>query len=391
MSIDRRHFAVLWRVLLAVATWVGMSAAASAMPVKERLLLDLSAYTVTDTDAGYFDVAKRRKDLTRTNDHMLLRQIYDLNDLDPCDESRQLPVVDGKVVLPPFYEDRDGWKKAALPFQQFEDTVSKLAGRQLVAPDSGAGTCLLDMLDRWAAAEAFLDISKEVSGLQTWFQTESSIFAAALSYSIVRDDFKSYPKLKGRIEKWLVAAAKNHLLYEGGKGGTCCNNHFYRRALYATTIGILTRDDELFRFGISAVYSALSDSSADGALKLEMGRKQFAAKYQVYAAMHLALIAQLAARQGYDLYALEFEGRKLGPIMDFALANMLRPESAADAADTPNQDETFLDDSQYFTWLEILAADPRWADAAQALLVAHRPTYNRSLGGYLTLYYLPIP
>lgn len=391
MSIDRRHSAAIRRVLLAIVAWVAIGMAASAMPVKERQLLDLSAYTVTNPDAGYFDVAKRRKDLERTSDHMLLRQMSDLRELDPCDESRQLPVVDGKVVLPPFYEDRDGWKKAALPFQKFEDTVSKLAGRQLVAPDSGAGGCMLDMLDRWASSDALLDISIEVSGLQTWFQTESSIFAAALGYSIVRDDLEGRTKQKARVEKWLVAAARNHLLYEGGKGGTCCNNHFYRRALYATTIGILTRDDELFRFGISAVYSALSDSSAEGALKLEMGRKQFAAKYQVYAAMHLALIAQLAARQGYDLYALEVGGRKLGPIMDFALASMLRPESAADAADTPNQDGTFLDDSQYFSWLEILAADPRWADAAQALLVAHRPTYNRSLGGYLTLYYLPVP
>jgi poly(beta-D-mannuronate) lyase len=381
----------LVRLLTAVVTLVGLSAVASAMPLEERQKLDLSAYTVTDTHAGYFDVAKRRKDLARTDDHMLLRQISDLRALDVCPESKVLPVVDGKFVIPPFYEDRDGWKKAALPFQQFEDAVSKLAAKQVVDPASGAGGCLIDLLDRWAAANAFLDISVKVSGLQTWFQTESSIFSAALGYSLVRDDLDGHDDQKARIETWLAAAARNHMLYDGGDDGTCCNNHFYRRAVYATTIGILTKDNELFRFGISAIYSALSDASADGGLKLEMARKQFAAKYQVYAAMHLAMIAQLASRQGYDLYKLKYEGRTLGQVIDFAVGNMLKPESAAQASGTPGQDATFLEDGQYFGWLELLAGKKQWKDATQALLAAHRPAYNRGLGGYMTLYYLAIP
>lgn len=377
--------------LFALVAWLGLSVAASAMPVEERLQLDLSEYRVTDTNAGYFDVAKRRQELSRTVDHMLLRQIADLRALDPCPASRQLPVVDGEAVIPLFYEDRDGWRTAALPYQQFEDTLSKLAARQLVFPQGDAGACLLDLLDRWASAGALLDVSIEVSGLQTWFQTESSIFAAALSYSIVRNDLEDRAEQKARIETWLKAAARNHLLYEGGKDGSCCNNHLYRRAVYASTIGILTNDNELFEFGVSAIYSALSDTANDGALRLEMARKPYAAKYQVYAAMHLAVVAQLVARQGYDLYELEYAGRTLGQVMDFAVAGMLEPESAAEAAGTPLQDDTFLDESQYFGWLELLVGNPRWRDAAQALLAAHRPTYNRSLGGYMTLYYLSIP
>lgn len=60
------------------------------------------------------------------------------------------------------------------------------------------------------------------------------------------------------IDKWMVMVAKRHMSYKGGADGSCCNNHFYRRAVYAAIIGVLNKDDDLFRFGISAIYSALS-------------------------------------------------------------------------------------------------------------------------------------
>lgn len=363
---------------------------AGAMGVAERRQLDLGAYRVTDTSAGYFDVAARRAELARGTDKPLLRQMEKLRALDLCPAGRQLLVVSGTDVIPRFYEDRDGWRRGAEPFQAFEDMVSKLAGQAFVAPEQGAGACLIDLLHQWAGKDAFLDIAFEVSGLQTWFQAESSLFAAALAYSIVRDDVPGRNEEKREIERWLVAAANTHLRYDGASEGTCCNNHFYRRALYAAMIGVVAGDDQLFRFGISAIYSALSDTGPEGSLRLEMAREAFAGKYQVYAVMHLAMVAQVAARQGYDLYALKAYGHTLAEVVEFALATMLRPETAADAALTPNQDTTFLDEGQYYVWLELLAATPRWGQTAQSLLSKRRPVYNRALGGYMSLYFMPL-
>lgn len=380
---------ILWRAA-AILLLMALSQPAQAMTIEERDGLDLSAYHVTDTRAGLFDLAQRRAELARATSPILVKQIAAVRRLDLCPASRQLPLVDGKKVIPPFYEDRDGWRQGAAAFQDFEELVGKLAGQQVVAPQSGAGTCLIDLLRRWADAKAFLDITFEISGLQTWFQTESSLYAAASAYSVVRDDIPGRDADKRAIEAWLVAAANNHLRYRGEEYGTCCNNHFYRRGLYALTIGILAEDDHLFRIGISAIYSALSDTGSEGALRLEMMRKEFSAKYQVYAVMHLALIARIAARQGYDLFALEAYGHKLSDVVDFAVANLLRPESAADAARTPRQETSFLDDKQYFAWLELIAGLPQWRDAAHTLLAGKRPAFNRALGGYLSLYFMPV-
>lgn len=382
----RRLSHVVFALVLSIA---GSAPPVLAMSVEERSKLDLSAYSVTDPTAGFFDVASRRAELAATRDHLLLREVADVKALTPCATAEQIPVMDGSKPIPAFYEDRDGWKAAITPYQDFETTVSQLAAQDLVAPGSDAALCLLKLLKRWADGNALKKIDAKLTGLQTWFQVESTLFAAALSYSVVREDITGHTAEMRKVEAWLAAVARRHLATKGARDGTCCNNHFYRRALYAATIGVLISDDELFRIGISAIYSALSEADAAGALPLEMKRQQYAAKYQVYATMHLAMIAQIAARQGYDLYALEVNGRRLGDLVNFALAALLKPETAADAAHTPKQDAGFLDDAQYYGWLELLSSRPEWKDSVQALLAAQRPVFNRSLGGYMTLYFLP--
>ncbi|MEZ5836732.1 MAG: alginate lyase family protein [Geminicoccaceae bacterium] len=74
-----------------------------------------------------------------------------------------------------------------------------------------------------------------------------------------------------KIDAWLNRISRNHIGIEGGSQ-SCCNNHFYRRALHAAVIGILTSDDDLFRFGVSAIYSAVSELTADGTLPREFRR-----------------------------------------------------------------------------------------------------------------------
>lgn len=363
--------------------------AAFSMSTEERALLDLSEYRVHDKNAGYFDKEQRRAELAHTTDRGLRAAMSRLKKRELCAASVSIPVISGAEVTPRFYEDRDAWRRAAAPYHDFEDMVSNLAAQQFIAPDKKSGECLISLLDHWAANSAFLGFNIETSERQTWYQIESSLFAAAFAYSIIRGDIVGHDEEKQRIESWLAKAAKMHLAHPGTDDNTCCNNHFYRRALYAAIIGVVVDDDALFRVGISAIYSALSDASPDGALRLEMTRQQYSAKYQVYATMYLAFIAEVAARQGYDMYSLKFNGRSLDEIVSFSVASILSPESAAQAANTPNQDTEFLKDKQYFSWLELLSRRPLWRDTSEALLSSRRPAYNRSLGGYTTLYYFP--
>ncbi|MBB5755153.1 alginate lyase family protein [Prosthecomicrobium pneumaticum] len=394
MTMDGNPFRQALRLcvlalLVAVMSLVAVDSSFALLP-EERARLDLSVYRVKDRAAGYFDVKARRAALLQTRDHLLRRLMADIRKFDACPAARGLTVIAGDKMTPRFYDDRDGWRLAASPYHTFEDAMSRLAARQLVAPESGAGDCLLDVLVRWAQARAFLSFAVERSRLQTWFQIESSLFAAAFAYSIVRDDVPGRDEDKAEIERWLVAAAKNHLRPPGDVAGSCCNNHFYRRALYSAMIGVLTGDDYLFRLGVSAVYSAIADSAVNGALPLEMKRQQYAARYQVYATMALVFIAEVAARQGYDLYSISGGDRSLSTVVDFSVAAMLNPEAAAEPAKWPGQDDTFLEDRQFYGWLELVGRKRRWQDAANALLASERPSYNRALGGFVTLYFLPL-
>ena len=45
------------------------------------------------------------------------------------------------------------------------------------------------------------------------------------------------------IEGWLKDIARNHYKIEGS-AQTCCNNHYYRRALYMSIICVVTGNDE---------------------------------------------------------------------------------------------------------------------------------------------------
>lgn len=164
----------------------------------------------------------------------------------------------------------------------------------------------------------------------------------------VRDTIANHETEKARIDDWLNRSAHRHLAFQGWPQ-SCCNNYLYRRAVYAAMIGVLTSDDSLFQVGISAVLSALSDSRASGALPLEMARGRKAALYQNYATMHLALIAKIASRQGYNLYEIKYQGRTLSTVI--GMTELVLNDSDVVFAEGVNvrQDDSFREKSSI--WL----------------------------------------
>ncbi|HVY20014.1 MAG TPA: alginate lyase family protein [Bauldia sp.] len=393
MTLTRFSLRRLLPLVLAAVATIGATTAAGAMSPDERAKLDLSGYTVQHPGAGYFDLAARKAYVAATDDRLIRKEVEKLRRGVSCKQYLQAPPIKGDLLVPMLYRDPQGWKVAAKPFLDFEDAVSSLAAAQFVAADATNGKCLLDVLGRWAKEGAFLDLKfASQEGLQTWFQTEGSLLAAALAYSIVRDQVPGANDQKKAIENWLVAVAQHHLgrtIYSDD--GSCCNNHFYRRAAYAAAIGVLVNDDTLFRFGMSAIYSALSEANPDGSLPREMLRGQLAARYQNYATMYLVFIAQIARMQGYDMFALNVNGRRLDDIVGMAIRMLKDPQLAAAQSGSGSQQTDFSRQNQYLAWLAMLPGLDSHATGAADVVPADRPLYNRSLGGFLTLYFAPPP
>lgn len=357
----------------------------ATMTLAERLALDLSAYVVSNPKAGYFDVAARREALRSVTSSKLILEIEALRQPFSCQTYLSLPVIAEPVHIPLRDEDREKWVFASEPFRVFEDAVSNLAAAHLVTEDSAAGNCLLRLLSQWADADALPQATEPQHELQYWYQTESTLAAAALAYSVVRDTITNNEAAKSRIDDWLNRAAHRHLAYQGGTQ-SCCNNHLYRRAAYAAMIGVLTSDDGLFQEGIAAVLSALSDSTASGALPLEMARGRKAAHYQNYATMYLMLIAKIASQQGYDLYEIHYQGRTLATVISMTELVLINPGVVSSEGVSVIQDEAFLQGNQYLAWLELVPPDVL-SPGARELRDAARPGYVRNLGGHLTLYF----
>ncbi|AWB47592.1 hypothetical protein HYN69_02895 [Gemmobacter aquarius] len=359
----------------------------TAMTEEQRDALDLSSFVVNDSHAGLFDIRARHADLLGNGapDRLHYRISLMRKPLS-CADGMPFHIITGAQAIPGLYTDPRSWRDATEIYHMFQDRVARLAAAQMVSVDTGSGECLITLLDRWAQSSALSGFDIAVSGQQTWFEIEATLSAAAIAYSIVRELVPGHDAEKHRIEAWLVTSAWHHLSVRGGLDGACCNNHFYRRGLYAAVIGVVASDDALFRIGVSAIYSALSDASSSGNLRLEMKRGIMSAHYQNYAAMYLALIARMVQRQGYNPYDIAIEGKKLDDIFSNTVAIIRSPERVAIPAGANGQIAQFTSNPAYLVWLELVKERPGYGSDARALLAAVKPGYNRTMGGELSVY-----
>lgn len=345
----------------------------------------LPAYRVTDTNAGLFDVAKRMALLERTQQAMFKAEIKRRRVAVTCRAALGQPVIHTVADIPAFYEDRDAWRVAAAPFLAFENAVSGLAAAFLATGDIHHAECLVGMLAAWAKQDAFTRFYYSSDKRQAWYTIESALFAAGLSYSIVRPFVIRDSRMEA-IERWLNRASRKHLSVDPERRSSCCNNHFYRRALHATIIGILTEDDELFRYGLGAPLMALAEMNPDGSLPREMERGNRAIHYQNYALLYLIPIFELAVRQGYPFYDMEVGGHTIHTVTSFTRGALEDPKVVSAHTDEP-QDLRFMRDDQYFAWMEIYLSrfdEPRM----EAIAARYRPIFNRNAGGAATMYFL---
>lgn len=366
-----------------VALWVGI---ASGMTTEERARLDLSGYVVTDPDASFMNVAERMDLLRRTDNYLLRNTADELVLRTNCQRAAAIPALDFQIRLPNYYPDPDLLQELSQPLSIFEETVSDLAGAFVASGDPYYADCLVDLLFRLAESGAFENFYYAPESPQAWYVTEASLFAAALNYSLVRQVHPIASSKATVIEEWLARSARRHSNIAGRADGSCCNHRLYRRGLYSTAIGILVDDNALFQFGVSTLYSALSQMEPDGSLPLELARGDRAFHYHNYSLLYLTPIAHLIERQGYSAFDLYLDNNNIMRLYEYTISSIYDNHHNNFDQNTDNN-FSFIRNERYLAWIEIYLFHFE-NEFLEELIMTNRPLFNRSMIGNLTLYFM---
>jgi poly(beta-D-mannuronate) lyase len=344
--------------------------------------------TVTSPDASFFDVAARRAELAQATTPRVLEA---LSRKTGCTNSDQPAPPAGRMVIPHHYLSGSNGpinpaeNIATTPYRKLNDAVSDGASRYVVTGNPAEAHCVANLLAKWAAANALLDYSYQESS-QAWYQVEWTLSSISLSWSVVQTDANIPAAQRAAILGWMHKVAEYMLDQDPHPGEPAReNNHAYWRALCATSVGILTSDDKLYRRGLSQYFRAIGQINPDGSFPLEMVRHENALHYQSFALAPLVMIAELAWRQGIDLYSLRVNGHTISDAVDFLVRASANPGLIKPYASEPQTFSLFSGEKPP-AWTEFWAArqpGKPWTDLITAPLV------DSTIGGNATIYAAP--
>jgi poly(beta-D-mannuronate) lyase len=293
--------------------------------------------------------------------------------------------------------------------EPFVWTIMTAAAVAFGEDDAAARRALIGNLHRWADGKALTKLQDEEEN--TYYTLNRTLLPTIVAYSLIRDDADLPKKDRDQIERWLnrLVRLRGIKRPEATLGPiSLMNNHRYLSDSVDMAWGALRGDDTLFRQGIESFLSALSQMRADGSLPLEVARGSKALWYQRQAIASLVTIAEMAAVQGYDLYAIEIEGRSLHQAIDFLAQGVERPEIVlpyARANRKPGefrnyvvQDRTFMvqrgHERHYMAWIEAYRARFPTRAAMRQLVglldqyqADPRPMIDEFSGGNMTCFF----
>jgi poly(beta-D-mannuronate) lyase len=343
---------------------------------------------IADPSASFLNVQARRAELAHATTPRVLEA---LSWKHGCVNAEQPAPPTGRMIIPHHYLSgsygpiNPQENIVTAPYRKLNATVADGASRYVATGDSAEAVCVANLLAQWAAANALLDYSFRESS-QAWYQVEWSLSSISLAWSVVQTDPAIPAAQRATILKWMHKVTEYMFDEDPRPGDTDHeNNHAYWRALCATSVGILTSDEKLYRRGLAQYVRAIGQMNPDGSLPLEMARHENALHYQSFALAPLVMIAELAARQGVDLYSVRVNGHTIADAVDFLVRASADLSLAKKYASEPQTFSLFSGEKPP-AWIEFWAArhpGKPWSDIITAPLV------DSTIGGNATIYAAP--
>jgi poly(beta-D-mannuronate) lyase len=342
---------------------------------------------VHDPNASFLNIPARRAALAENIADPRLQQA--VASIKSCSTSPiPAPPPPGQDIPPHYLHDSHGptnplERIASQPYEKLQRVAALGANRYLLTGDPAEAACVLHILLPWTRAHVMLNYDAKTQR-QLWYESEWTIESLALSVSVIRGEPSLKPAERDEVIAWLHQATKK--LLDGDPGSvTSRNNHFFFRGLASTAVGVISNDNQLFQYGLATYATAIAELSPDGSFPLEMARHELALHYQAFAIEPLVMIAALAQRQGYNIYALEQNHRTLADAVAFLNRAIADPTLVRKYASEP-QDLNFTPGSTALAWVEFWNArnpSPAWAPYLT------KPFFDDRLAGSTTLYAAP--
>lgn len=314
-----------------------------------------------------------------------------------CTSERPTPDADPAPIKRVRGDDAEGVPDRRLEPMSLLAMVDAAAGFGL--DDTVARKRLAGLLGRWAKAGALLKVDPTPNA---YYSLDRALLPVITGWALVREAPEVGPKRRKAIDGWLGKVlrqrAKNRPV-PGPNEMIGRNNHAYLAASVTMAWAALKGDAESWAKGPEVYREALQDMRADGSLPAETARGARALWYQRHAIASLVVIAEMARRQGVDLYGLTVDGKSLHDAVRFLLDAIERPGLvegyAAENhrpgldADWTLQDLSFLQtrghDRHYMAWAEIYIArfgDRPEAQRLEKLLATTDPGFRPMLDDY---------
>lgn len=335
--------------------------------------------------ASYIDVKARRAELKHTKSERVHAALADLK---MCSS---LPVVDppmGPIRIPMHY--LAGGHGAINPaehlqtavYEQFELRVTSGMNQFVATGSHKEAQCAQEQIDKWAQANSLMDYNA-ADQKQSWFQVEWTLASVSTSESMLVNDAKLDKAETGRDIAWMDKVAHHMIGFPEEKVHQ--QNHHYWRGLGAIATGVVASDQELFDWGVQAYKDGVDEIDQRGAFPKEMARAERAIHYQSFALQPLVTAAEIAERQGVQLYgytsptghtvadAINFLGKAVG---NPSVVKVYTPEEQLLDSDAPD----FFADIEFYTHrFPERKLPPSLVDALK------KPTFATRLGGSTTV------
>lgn len=285
----------------------------------------LRAQKIADPSASVLDVQARQAFLKSTTDKRIQDAVAHLGS---CVATEMVAAPTGEMQIPHHYMHGSNGPinpaegEATRTYGAFEKRITAGMNQWVATGNEAEARCALEQMDAWAKTSALTNYDPKAYS-QSWFQAEWTLASAGVTDSVLKQDKALDAAQQERVAAWLRKAAHQLISYE--KPDALGNNHHYWRALAAISIGVLSNDDNLFRYGVEVFKQAVGQEDESGAFPLEMARHENAIHYQAFALQPLIMIAEFGERQHVDMYGVTEHGRTIQDAVEFLGRAMADP------------------------------------------------------------------